>query len=380
MKKIIMALLLFPAGLYATYSCGSYTSDVKAVYEFEDNGKLVDCSGNGNNMTAEGNGGSTQTSPVKYDTYSWKSDSGNNGAMVPAWPQDQLGASNTWTIQWWVYEPTGSTVRSEMSRGNPNYSHIDLLFASLITSYGNFTAWYNNATIGTIGYTPINGWNRINLCFNSGSSYFKIWINGLLAYTMNTAVNVFASNTYDGNFYFGTELGAGYGVCGFDGLDRLIFSTVDSLGAEITPVPPSTPTFTYTITPTFTFTVTPTWTFTSTVTPTDTYTITPTHTYTITPTFTFTSTITPTDTSTTTPTYTFTITPTFTFTSTITPTYTITPTPQNRVINTIVIGYRIERTGQTPHVVYKNISYIEFIYWDVMYAVKPAGITIIPLY
>ena len=362
MKKIIFALLfLIPANVFATFACYNYTSDVKAVYEFENNGLLVDCIGN-SNLAAYGNGGSQISTPVIYDTYAYHTDSGNNGAKVTYAIQDLLGASHTWTMQYCFYSTATSTFRNEISKYNTTF---DLLVWAI---YGSgtpvFSVWYAGANLGTTSFTPVSGKNVVDLCFNdAGSGYFKVWINGTLKLTQVTTTNVFATHS---NFFIGSENGSGYGVCGFEAMDRLIFSTQDSAGAEIVPVMPS-PTATPTSTNTHTLTATMTQTLTSTMTKTNTWTMTTTLTHTMTWTIT--------------PTRTWTLSSTLTPTKTITSTYTATPdatrTPMTYPAgcNRPVIGYRITQNSGRFFIVWKWQT-IQFIEWQALYYLKPAGMTI----
>ena len=106
-----------------------------------------------------------------------------------------------------------------------------------------------------------------------------------------------------------------------------------------------------------------------------TYTFTPTNTPVATLTSTLTLTLTPT------PTRTYTLTPTLTWTLTPTPTYTVTPTFTNTPIlfpagyNRSVQGYRITQSNGSFFIVWKWQS-MEFVQWQIMYALKPTGITI----
>lgn len=211
-------------------------------------------------------------------------------------------------------------------------------------------------------------------------SVYNVYRNGSLVYTQGSQThNPFADTTHNMQWMYSSDLG--YGNCKNIILSDIIISKVARGGAQTLPTlsTPGTPTFT--ATPTLTVTQTVTQTITETVTETVTQTITQTITQTVTETVTptVTPTVTQTVTQTITPTVTQTITPTYTVTPTITVTYTITPTPQARpAASNVVIGYRIERTGQAPRVVYKNSNYLEFITYDAMYgiwnAIKPNGI------
>ncbi len=341
----------------------SYDTDTIAAYEFENNGN--DSSGNGYNLIPVNGGGSYQTSPVKYGSYSYYNSLTNNSYdLFPAALETRLAALSSFAIEFWVYIPVQTPCVHSLipvvrgtAEGQPNVIMLQINNSSNWNDWGgaliNFKIGATEIFI-TMSY-PSVGWHHFSIDWTG--TVYNLYMDSTIAGYINSTANVFASgsgNTFGLSSYFGNTEGD-YGIPAGSGLDRLIISDIARGGHETLPSGCYGPTntATYTRTPTYTNTTSPISTYTQTAaftmsptninTNTDTATSTITEAFTETPTYTTTPTYTNTasQTSTYTQTATFTISPTYTITDTGTAiptmtatltqtlTYTITPTDTN---------------------------------------------------
>lgn len=310
MKKfLVIILVLFTGVVYAE----NWGGDVILVYELENN--YEDDVGS-NDGSGQGSGQSFVTSSPspKYGSYCNKQSTANGAFRWGSSVYDTLAAASTWTIQMWWNAPTAASgvIGNEIFQSSTSGTHKLFLKASTSTSWNPNTIWFNIGNGGgdaTLTWTYAAGWQHFSVEWTG--TRMKLYFNGDLLLDNADTTNPFTGS--NDLVEHGWEWGNNYSSYSLYGLDRVVVSTSNYAGVEITPIAASpTVTQSHTASPTFTPTVTPT--------------ITETHTLTDTPTFTVTETVTPSFTETDTPTYT--ATPTFTPTFTPTPTFTHTPWPE----------------------------------------------------
>ena len=255
----------------ATVGCpygGAYDGHSIAAYEFENNGN--DSSGNGYNLLAVNAGGSYQAGNSKYGQYSYyNNNASNNYDRFPAALETRLASLSSFTIEFWVYVPDRTPgVHSiiPVTRGGAGGLANNLLFQ--VKNSSDWSPWgaaWCNFQVGTTGIFlsspayPQTGWHHFSISW-TGSSY-NLYMDGSNIGNISSSINIFTIDsgaTFGLASYFGNTYGGDYGVPAGSGLDKLIISDIDRVGAEAGYLSCYSPTCTPTITLTLTITMSPT--------------------------------------------------------------------------------------------------------------------------
>lgn len=203
-------------------------------------------------LTTVGTGGVfVTTAPAPYEgTHAYQTTHGANRDKFPAAIQTIMKDSAKWSMDFEGFFPTRTALAANQTslafipRGTGKAVgafHLFILEGTTFNPFGSRmmfsianTDYYPGTFAGDSTYmnATANAWNRITITYDG--SYYKLYFNGTLTQTSASGqANVFATTALDSNFTTCTNFNNDYPTQTAKGIDRFIFYTDDSGGAEI---------------------------------------------------------------------------------------------------------------------------------------------------